>query len=140
MIFTGIDLVYIPRFYTWIEYTDTELATLFSANEIAEFHTKTKDGKADFLASRFAVKEAVYKALSAVCVHTQTTYTFSLRTIARFIEVKKDERWHAPYLYINTHNFTTATGFVLPEFMSTLSLSHERDYATAHVVLIITTL
>jgi len=138
MIFIGIDMVHISRFEPWLNYKEEHLATLFSAAEIAQLHAK-EGQKAAFLASRFAVKEACYKALSSLCAHTQTIQPFSLRTVARYIEIKKDPRWHTPELYIHRDCFTAATGITLPATIASVSLSHEREYAIAQVVLHTTT-
>ena len=59
----GVDIVSIDRFNNWVSFSDKRLARIFHPKEIALL--KKVDQKASFLASRFAVKEACFKALSA---------------------------------------------------------------------------
>jgi len=135
MTFCGIDLVHIPRFNNWTHYTDQQLATLFTVNEIAEFKTKGLT-QAAFLASRFAVKEACYKAVSSLCAHHAelAIQPFSFRTIAPFIELHKDTQWGVPTIQINHDGFFVKTGITLPLVAYSVSLSHEHEYAIAQVV------
>lgn len=60
----GIDAVDIDRFERWNRYTDKTLLRIFSSQEID--YAKSQPIKtAERLASRFAAKEAFYKALCA---------------------------------------------------------------------------
>lgn len=134
MISCGIDLVHIPRFERWTHYTDKQLATLFSVNEIKEFKTKGIR-QAAFLASRFAAKEACYKALSNWCaLHNQTVPPFHFRTIAPFIELQKNNQWGAPTIKVNLNGFLGKTGITLPLLEWSISISHEHEYAIAQVL------
>ena len=62
----GIDLVRIKRFVAWRKYSQKALAKLFTEGEISSYNLFLKTEqflKADqFLASRYAGKEAFYKA------------------------------------------------------------------------------
>lgn len=60
---TGVDLVYIPRFYNLLaSREDKFLNRAFHKLEIEEYSKKDGEVKTRFLASRWAVKEALYKA------------------------------------------------------------------------------
>ncbi|MDQ5890721.1 MAG: holo-[acyl-carrier protein] synthase [Candidatus Dependentiae bacterium] len=130
----GIDLVYIPRFTRWLSYSDNQLLTIFSCRELEECRRRTPK-EAEFLASRFAVKEAFYKALSTTCATITHIQPFGLRTIARFVEITPDARWGCPLLLFSAQEFYTATGIRLPTLTAQISLSHDHDYAIAQVVI-----
>lgn len=59
----GVDTVSIARFNHWASFSDKRLARVFHQKEIEML--KTVDQKVSFLASRFAVKEAAFKAFSS---------------------------------------------------------------------------
>jgi|GEM_PF-240913 len=143
MMYTGIDIVFIPRFNSWLNYSPAQLATIFASAEITQLtkllsqeSTRTSQPIAtQFLASRFAAKEAFYKALSSACAEKKSSTPFTFRTIARHIEVTTDSRWGSPRLFLDTKNFTAASGITLPHISSTISISHEKEYTIAHVLL-----
>jgi phosphopantetheine--protein transferase-like protein len=145
MTYTGIDIVFIPRFNNWLNYSTAQLATIFTPTEIAHFSdiitTQSSElgpvHAARFLASRFAVKEAFYKALSSACADKKTITPFAFRAIARHIEIHADAQWGSPRLFFNTKNFSAASGIKLPRTASTISIAHEKEYAIAHVLLTI---
>lgn len=142
MTYTGIDIVFIPRFNTWLHYSPTQLSTIFSASEVAHLSELLTPAPTDitrtaairFLASRFAAKEAFYKALSSACADKKTITPFTFRAIARHIEIHPDSRWGSPRLFFNTKNFTTASSIKLPRVATSLSIAHEKEYAVAHVL------
>jgi len=62
---TGVDIVKVQRFAHWAEYSDAALAKVFHPSEITRFRDLWSDNPSkalQFLASRFAVKEAFFKA------------------------------------------------------------------------------
>lgn len=134
MTYSGIDMVYTARFMRWDQYNDNQLSTLFSKSEINNFHQQGESGY-QFLASRFAVKEACYKAISSACAHMPTVQPFGLRTIARFIEITHDQRWGCPQLHLDNNGFFAATDITLPSMIFSVSISHEKEYAIAVVLL-----
>jgi phosphopantetheine--protein transferase-like protein len=143
MTYTGIDIVFIPRFNTWLNYSTTQLSTIFAASEIAHLASLitqtptdiTRTAALRFLASRFAAKEAFYKALASACADKTTITPFTFRAVARHIEIHTDSRWGAPRLFFDTKNFTTASGIKLPRVASSMSIAHEKEYAIAQVIL-----
>jgi len=105
---TGIDMVYIPRMQSLVENQDT-LAKYFHPSELQPLTP-------EHLAGIFAVKEAFFKAI-------QGNPSFL------DIEIKKSKQGK-PELIIS------------PEFSANISscdisISHEKDYAIAHVVLML---
>ncbi|MEI7580350.1 MAG: 4'-phosphopantetheinyl transferase superfamily protein [bacterium] len=143
MMYTGIDIVFIPRFNSWLQYSPTQLATIFASTEITQLTKLLSQSTTDatqsiamqFLASRFAAKEAFYKALSSACADKKSITPFTFRAIARHIEIHADSRWGSPRLFLDTKNFTAASGITLPRISSTISISHEKEYTIAHVLL-----
>jgi phosphopantetheine--protein transferase-like protein len=141
--YTGIDIVFIPRFNSWLHYSPTQLATIFTSAEIIQLTKLLSQESTDatqpiamqFLASRFAAKEAFYKALSSACADKKSITPFTFRAIARHIEIHGDSRWGSPRLLFNTQSFTAASGITLPRIVSTISISHEKEYTIAHVLL-----
>ena len=79
---TGIDLVEIKRFETWSSYEETKLLRIFSKTELFDSIQKNNNKypySTEKLATRFAAKEAFYKALSSILVQLgQTKYKFYL--------------------------------------------------------------
>jgi len=132
MTYNGIDIVYIPRFERWLTYSPKELLTIFTPRELEEL-TKRTPKQAQFLASRFAVKEAFYKAVSATCATNTAIQPFGFRSIARFIEIAPDTRWQSPLLFFDAEGFMQATGIELPTLQATVSLAHDGEYAIAQV-------
>jgi len=103
---TGIDIVYIPRMKSIIENQDT-LTKLFHPSEIQPLTE-------EHIAGIFAVKEAFFKAIQGKPKFLD-------------VEVKKDKEGK-PNLVISpefSHNISSCD----------VSISHEKDYAVAHVVL-----
>ncbi len=87
------------------------------------------------LASRFAAKEAFFKALSATLVNLNlTSKTFSFLFACQNIEVVKGE-WDVPQFKINWHAFEKIIEKKLPKFKTDLSISHEKSYVISYVVI-----
>lgn len=65
MIFIGTDIVKNERFAHWLGFSDARLLRVFHPQEVAQFRFFLRQDNAraiQFLASRFAVKEAFFKA------------------------------------------------------------------------------
>jgi phosphopantetheine--protein transferase-like protein len=87
------------------------------------------------LASRFAAKEAFYKALSSALVKLKkTNKKFSFISSSKHIEVVK-KTWDVPTLEINWIFFENVVEEKLPPFEISLSLSDEKIFAAAYVIL-----
>ena len=87
------------------------------------------------LASRFAAKEAFYKALSASLIKLNLNkkeflFLFSCKNV----EVLKLE-WGVPVFNINWPAFEKKIGLKIPKLTVDLSISHEKDFALAFVII-----
>ena len=132
----GIDIVDIVRFVGWETRSKKQISEVFSAAEIAEAETFRSPGRVhEFFASRFAAKEAFYKALSASLVQLGITQqTFSFHFARQQVGVVKGT-WDVPVLEVNWSAFEEKIGAALPRFSVQLSLSHEKVSAVAVVML-----
>ena len=116
---SGIDLVNIKRFKRTIQkYGRTFIEKIFTFREIA--YCENKRNKYEHYASRFAAKEAFYKALGGIAI------------TPRFKDVEViNKKNGAPELIINA-NYRKKIGFKKKTNIS-LSITHEKDYASALV-------
>ena len=105
----GCDILSIDRVKNIIVATPAFLKRCFSEREIGEYH---KRNDISYLASRFAAKEAIVKALSK--------YEHDLK----FIEILNDDDGK-PYVLINNK--------AMPQIQ--VSISYETDYVVAYAVL-----
>ncbi len=132
----GIDLVEVGRFKAWSTacrdrlhrvYSDTELDYCWNEEE-QKFNEQQ-------LASRFAAKEAFFKAFSAALVKldkTQTEVPFLI--ICKYSVVIKG-KWDVPQLAIDWRSIEKYISQSIPMIQIELSISHEQQYAVAQVVL-----
>jgi len=130
----GVDVIRSFRFKKWKDYSLDKLLKVFSQRELEELNNSFGD-KVDFFATRFASKEAFYKALSYALValgYTQKTFSFAFAR--KHIEVLKG-KWDLPVLEINWRAFEEKIGQDLPKIKPSLSFSHEKEYSVAVVVL-----
>lgn len=132
----GTDIVSIKRFAHMSTLSHNRLRTLFSESEL----TAAQDSQHPYLfipaklATRFAAKEALFKALSASLVrlgHTQKT--FSLRFVAQISSIEVTQ-WGVPELRVDCVALEQKIGVNLPPLQFHLSLSHEQEQALAFVV------
>ena len=87
------------------------------------------------LAARFAAKEAFFKALSAALVKLDyTNKEFTLLFLCRHVSVVKST-WDVPVLKIDWTAIEEKIEKKLPVFKVELSISHEKEYAVAFVVI-----
>jgi len=119
----GIDSVDIARFAHWHTYSRAMLLRVFSPHDL-DFCLQKPELSAQRFASRFAAREATYKAL---CTYAPTPPP--LRTLCKAIEIHATA-CGAPKLIIDWHQ--------LPGIMQTaplLSITHTATVATALVML-----
>ncbi len=108
----GCDIEDIERFYSYIN-KENYLNKIYTQNEILELNTiKNERKKAEFLASRYAVKEAMSKALG---VGISGEFSF------KDIEVYKDELGK-PYI-------------IYKDFITHITISHTKTTAVAFIIL-----
>jgi holo-[acyl-carrier protein] synthase len=130
----GVDIAEVERFKKWEDYSEEQLKRVFSEREI--LYCK-QNGTLNYmcLASRFAAKEAFFKALSSMLVKLKfTEKEFSFLWACKHIEVEKGA-WSVPILKINWNAFEEMIGKKIPEVIIDFSLSHEQSAAIAFVVL-----
>lgn len=129
----GVDIVKSERFLRWRDYSYEQLRRVFSKQELEDC---AKNSSYNFmrLAARFAAKEAFFKALSASLVKLEMTKKeFSLLFICPLVEVGK-AKWDVPVLKVNWLAIEEVVG-VLPEMSVDLSISHEKEFVVAQVVI-----
>ncbi|MBF0716017.1 holo-ACP synthase [Gemelliphila palaticanis] len=108
----GCDIEDIDRFYSYLS-KENYLKKIYTDSELSSFYNiKNERRKAEFLASRYAVKEAMSKALG-----TGISKNFSFKDV----EVLKDDLGK-PYI-------------VYKDFICHVTISHTKTTALAFVVL-----
>lgn len=132
----GTDIVYVNRFVRMSKLSRNCLLTFFSEAEL----TAAKDSNNSYtllpekLATRFAAKEALFKALSATLIKLgYTQKTFSLRFLAQISSIEMTT-WGVPFFQINWSALEQKIGQQLPSLSIHLSLSHEQEHAVAFVI------
>lgn len=122
----GIDSVDVQRFTTWNTYSYKILSRIFSQEEI-EYCLHTKNKSAERFAVRFAAREALFKAFTAM----KPDHSIPFLTLCKNSRIIKKDRH--PILYINwsalsicTRNTTLTTH---------LSLTHTDMTATAWIII-----
>lgn len=127
----GTDIVQVDRFKNWANFPKEKLLRVFSEKEFEDCCEKNLER----LASRFAAKEAFFKALSSSLVNLKLTKkTFSFLFSCQNVEVIQDE-WQVPQLNVNWESFEEKIGARLPKFQTHISISHEKNYSVAFVIL-----
>ena len=118
---TGTDIIEIERVKDSIENTDGKFCErVFTEKEIQYCESK-KTQRYQHYAARFAAKEAVFKALSAIL---DSKYDIEWKDI----EIRNDN-YGRPYIELN-EKFTKAIESI------DISISHCKEYAVASVILI----
>lgn len=124
---TGIDIIEVERIREGIEnLKENFLHRIYTEKEI-EYCEKFKNMKYQHYAARFAVKEAVYKAISQYVEYNEDSLWLN-------IEVMNDNSGK-PVLNVdklNTIISKTADNLMLRDI--DISISHIKDYAVASVV------
>ncbi len=123
-VYIGNDIVYIPRFYSWVNYSESKLLKVFTAQELAQCRKRAVASQqrrlcvAQYLAARFAAKEAVYKACCFAGVINQSLYSF-LKTCSVTNDIEG-----RPQVFFENAGFSVQ-----------VSISHDRDYVMAVALL-----
>ena len=130
----GTDIIAVKRFAPWETYTLERLQKIYSEQELAACKKKNVFD-VQKLATRFAAKEAFFKALSATLVTLGfTQQQFSFMFTCTYVEVLAGE-WGVPVLHVDWQAFERKCGVCLPLLQVSVSLSHEREYAGAFVII-----
>ncbi len=131
----GTDMVAINRFASWQQFSHERLQRIFTQSELDYSCTLQGDYQLERLAARFAAKEAFYKALSsAISKINPDQKMVPFLTVAPLVEVKNGQ-FGVPILQVNWRAFGEHMTFTDSPMTIHLSLSHEKDYALAFVVL-----
>ena len=131
----GVDLVEVARFRSWAHAPQQRLRRVFSAQELNDCRLADQTYDPTKLASRFAAKEAVFKALSATLINLKKTQqTFSLLTLCRLVDVTAPV-WGVPVLIVDWKALEAIIHQPIPSLTVHLSLSHEQACAVAYVVI-----
>jgi holo-[acyl-carrier protein] synthase len=130
----GTDIVKVDRFKSWLTLDKEKFLHIFSKEEL-KFCLKNEKLDLQSLASRFAAKEAFYKALSSALIKLNLNkkdfyFFFSCKNV----EILKEE-WGVPKFKINWFAFENKIGIKIPNLNVDLSISHEKEYAVAFVVI-----
>lgn len=132
----GCDIVENNRFSSWVCLTYEKLRAVFTDSEITQLTSlSTSEQKVLFLASRFAAKEAFYKALSSALIslaqdHRSLTFAFTRKAVS----IEKHLSG-APNLVIDWQAIAQQVSVDLPAINSHISLSHEASYSCAFVTI-----
>lgn len=130
----GADIVQVDRFNSWKKYSKDQLLRVFSEQEL-KFGLKDGEYSLEFLASRFAAKEAFYKALSQTLVNLKLTKNiFPFLFACKHVEVIKPV-WGVPELKVDWEAFEEKIENELPELSTLISLSHEKSHVVAFVII-----
>lgn len=125
----GIDSVAINRFNEYEKHDIVFLKKLFSAQEIA--YCLSKHNPAQHFASRFATREAFFKAHQAMLFLLKAQHPATLITINKHIQVVHNER--------GLPSIDAQWQSLLPEGITPprahVSMTHAGEYATATVIL-----
>ena len=126
----GVDLVSVRRFEAWIDFSNKKLSRIFHQHEIEQF--KKSEQKMTFLASRFAVKEAFFKALSVALIRLNIKKEFSFLSLASAVFVQSHEQGIPLFCFDNSF---LQELFNRHQLVVHLSLSHEKEQAIAYVLI-----
>jgi len=117
----GIDIAKVSRFIKWYE-NPNMLKRYFHDDEVSYIFSKAKVGAVQSIAARFAAKEAFGKALGTGLMG------ITLKDVSVY---KKNTGQPELKLYGNIQKFVHESGICAVH----LSLSHEKEYAIAQVLL-----
>ena len=131
---TGVDIVDVARFDRWSSYPEQQLLRIYGQAELDACKLKSGLFAPEKLATRFAAKEAFFKALcSALALQGKTDKTFHFLSIAPLACVTQNS-WNVPLLLVDWKVLQEKIGLELPDMLAHLSLSHEKTHAVAFVV------
>lgn len=130
----GTDIVDVTRFARWTDYPETQLQKTFTQQELIDC---TINGilNPEKMATRFAAKEAFYKALSATLVNLKLNkQTFSFIATCPHVAVAIGP-WGVPTLQVDWQELQKYAAVSFPALSCYLSLSHEKTMAIAFVII-----
>lgn len=144
--FTGIDLVHVPGFAQQLQQPGSTFSNVFTPGELRRANQKPEAQKYEHLAGRWAAKEAFIKAWS-MSYYGYEPLVHRDNVNWQDIEVTSDA-WGRPAIQLhgelrmafyrirpstvcNAHRGTTT----VCSLEAKLSISHDGDYAVAHVLL-----
>jgi phosphopantetheine--protein transferase-like protein len=142
----GVDICSIKRFEPWVMYSASRLSKVFTHYELVAYlqevgkyydlrEPEVKRRLAGYIAVRYAAKEAFYKALSSTLISLNATnQPFTFLFACSYVEIVKGI-WDVPFLRVEWESFKKKIKCRLPHLETHLSLSHEHDYALAHVII-----
>lgn len=130
MHFVGVDLVHVPGFRSQLATPGSTFESVFSARELRV--AAGKPDRATHLAGRWAAKEAFVKAWSQA-LYGRPPVIAPERLNWREIEVQPD-RW-GRVAVLPTGEVAAALTASVGQVGTSLSISHDGDYATATVLL-----
>ncbi len=131
----GTDIVAIKRFESWQQFPRERLQRIFTQPEL-DYCANPQGGYVlERLAARFAAKEAFYKALSSALLKIDSSLKAPpFLTIAPLIRIHNGLNG-VPELIVDWKVLGESLKRELPPMTVCLSLSHEKDYALAFVLL-----
>ncbi|RLN20953.1 hypothetical protein BBO99_00002556 [Phytophthora kernoviae] len=132
----GVDLALVPRFErSFARFGKRFLRRAFHPKEIEEFYARPSSERAVYLASRWAVKEATFKAFQSYRVLFPEIYAarggVEGPRVPTFLPVTKDSK----ALRLEFSGETAALAQQLRLVDPLVSISHDGDYAVAYVLL-----
>ncbi|MFH0898470.1 MAG: holo-ACP synthase [bacterium] len=131
----GTDIVQVSRFQRWTTYSQEQLTRIYTPEELATCRDEQGTYNIEKLATRFAAKEAFFKALSSALVTLGKTQTkFSLLAIAPAVSVQMGT-WNVPKFSINLEMLEKIISVNLSDIAVDLSISHEKSHAIAFVII-----
>ena len=133
----GVDIVRVDRFEAWINYSEERLLKVFNMHEIEDFmHEGDFQYKKQFLAGRFAAKEAFYKALCSLLSKLNFDLeTFTFDKVRKHVFVIKNS-YEIPELSVDWLSIDEVLGASVPKVDLSISISHEKDFAISTVLII----
>lgn len=131
----GVDVIEVDRFKPWINYSRDQLLKVFSELELEDIFSGTHDFAMQRMAARYAAKEAFYKALSAMLVKLKKTQkTIPFLSTCRAVSIASGQ-WEVPVFVVDWKFFEEKLMNKIPDVEINLSLSHEKKYAVAYVII-----
>ncbi len=129
----GTDIVEIRRMIRWQHRSPDVLKKIFSDQELIDCRAPAGGYLSEKLATRFAAKEACFKALSQALIRQQNPASLNFFTICRNLSVGYYQNSQIPYLLINWTNLAALTHLASSNVH--LSLAHEHHHALAFVII-----
>ena len=132
----GVDIAQIDRFEQWSNYSRKQLAKIYLEAEMDFCFDKEKSiFVVQKLASRFAAKEAFFKAFSAMLIKLDKTENdIPFLFVCKQVEIVRGH-WNVPYMKVNWGEIESKVGYSLPNVQVNLSISHEKQYTVVYVIL-----